>query len=236
MWSASLHRSKRPAGPKPYTSAVPRPLPHRSTALPVLALVHFLACVLLAGPLQAQDEDFRVSLELIVFLQLDPEDSTEDLVQSSPDLPPPEIFPAPLELPDSGPATPPPPAGLLALTRAQFGLDGIWVSMRRSAGYRPLAHFAWAMPAQWTGEPIPLRLSTLAAGPLPFSGLASLEEERFVHLALDLRMPAVEEGGGDYRIRERRRLLLGEVHYFDHPRFGAIARLFRYRPRPEAGD
>ena len=236
MWSAFLHRSKRPAGPKPYTSAVPRPLPHRPTALPVLALVHFLACVLLAGPLQAQDEDFRVSLELIVFLQLDPEDSTEDLVQTSPDLPPAEVYPAPLELPDSGPVTPRPPAGLLALTRAQFGLDGIWVSMRRSAGYRPLAHFAWAMPAQWTGEPIPLRLSTLATGPLPFSGLASLEEERFVHLALDLRMPAVEEGGGDYRIRERRRLLLGEVHYFDHPRFGAIARLFRYRPRPEADD
>jgi len=213
-----------------------RPLPHRSPALPILALVHFTACILLAGPVRAQDDEFRIALEMIVFLQLAPEESTEDLMHASPDLPPAEVWPAPLELPDSDPATPGPPAGLLALTRAQFALDGIWLSMRRSAGYRPLAHFAWAMPAQWTGEPIPLRLSTLAAGLLPFSGLASLEEERFVHLALDLRMPAVEESGGEYRIRERRRLLLGEVHYFDHPRFGVIARLFRYRPRPEEDD
>lgn len=192
-----------------------------------------MACGLLfAGPLQAQGDDFRVALEMIVFLQLDPEESTEELVQSSPDLPPPRVYPAPLELPDSGPATPAPPPGILALTRAQFALNGIWVSMRRSAGYRPLAHFAWAMPAEWTGDAMPLRLSTLAAAPLPFSGLVSLEEERFVHLTLDLRMTADEAGAGEYRIRERRRLLLGEVHYFDHPRFGVIARLFRYRPRP----
>lgn len=224
---------KKPANRKPYTSVVSRLAPRKFPALRTLVSVHVMAWALLfAGSLHAQDDDFRVALEMIVFLQLDPEESTEDLMQTSPDLPPPEVYPAPLELPDSGPATPEPPAGILALTRAQFALDGIWASMRRSAGYRPLAHFAWAMPAEWTGEPIPLRLSTLAAARLPFSGLASLEEERFVHLALDLRMPAVEEGGGEYRIRERRRLLLGEVHYFDHPRFGVIARLFRYRPRP----
>lgn len=231
-----MRRSKSRADPKPYTSVVSRLPLHRIPALPVLALVHCMACVLLAGPVQAQDAEFRVALEMIVFLQLAPEDSTEDLMRTSPDLPPPEVYPSPLELPDSGPATPEPPAGILALTRAQFALDGIWASMRRSAGYRPLAHFAWAMPEEWTGEPMPLRLSTLAAAPLPFSGLASLQEERFAHLALDLRMPAAEEGGGEYRILERRRLLLGEVHYFDHPRFGVIARLFHYRPRPKADD
>ncbi len=201
------------------------------------ALVCLMAFVLLAsGPLQAQDDDFRIALEMIVFMQLDPENSTEDLVKILPVLPPSAVYPAPVELPDSGPATPDPPAGILALTRGQFALEGIWLSMRRSAEYRPLAHFAWAMPAQWTGQAIPLRLDTLAASPLPFSGLASLEEERFVHLTLDLRMPAVDGGDGEYRIQERRRLLLGEIHYFDHPRFGAIARLFRYRPRPQAAE
>ena len=198
-------------------------------ALPAAALA-----LVLASPAIAQDGSFRLALEMIVFLQLDPEDSTEELAETAPVLPAPEVYPLPVELPYSGPGTPAPPSGVLALTRAQFGLDGIWTSMRRSAGYRPLAHFAWAMPAEWSGEPIPLRLSTLAAVPLPFSGLASLEEERFVHLAVDLRMPASEGDGGEYQIRERRRLLLGEVHYFDHPRFGVIARLFRYRPRPQA--
>ena len=209
----------------------------RLPGLPTLALLQAMAIgQLVAGSLHAQEDDFRIALEMIVFLHLEPEDSTEDILETPPVLPPPEIYPAPVELPDSGPATPQPPAGILALTRAQFALDGIWASMRRSAGYRPLTHFAWAMPAGWSGQAVPVRLSTLAASPLSFSGLASLEEERFVHLTLDLRMPAVEEGNGAYRIRERRRLLLGEVHYFDHPRFGAVARLFRYRPRPEADD
>lgn len=198
-------------------------------AVPAVALA-----LVLASPAIAQDGSFRLAVEMIVFLQLDPEDSTEELAETAPVLPAPEVYPLPVELPYSGPGTPEPPSGVLALTRAQFGLDGIWTSMRRSAGYRPLAHFAWAMPAEWSGEPIPLRLSTLAAVPLPFSGLASLEEERFVHLAVDLRMPASEGDDGEYQIRERRRLLLGEVHYFDHPRFGVIARLFRYRPRPQA--
>lgn len=233
MWSAFLRRWDKRANPKPYTRVVLRRLP----GLSILVLVQGMAFgLLVAEPLQAQEGDFRIALEMIVFLQLDPEDSTEDTLKTPPILPPPDIYPAPVELPDSGSATPEPPAGILALTRAQFALDGIWASMRRSAGYRPLAHFAWAMPAGWSGKRMPLRLSTLAASPLPFSGLASLEEERFVHLTLDLRMQPVEESAGEYRIRERRRLLVGEVHYFDHPRFGVIARLFRYRPRPQADN
>ncbi len=173
---------------------------------------------------------------MIVFLQLDPEASTEDLRANPPALPTPQNYPEPLELPDAGLATPKPPSGVLALSRAQYALDGIWDSMRRSAGYRPLAHFAWAMPEDWNGEAVPVRLSTLSAVGLTFSGQASLEEERFVHLTLDLRMSTEDGAEETLQLSERRRLLLGEIHYFDHPRFGAIVRLFRYRPRPEEED
>ena len=187
-----------------------------------------------AHPALAQENDFRVALEMVVFAQLDPEASTEDILVTPPDLPPARTYPAPIRLPDAGPVSPQTPPGVVALTRAQYALGGIWVAMRRSAEYRPLAHFAWAMPAEWKGEAIPLRLSTLAAIALPFSGLVSLEEDRFVQLTLDVRMPADQAGKGEYRLTERRRLRLGEVHYFDHPRFGVIVRLFRYRPRPDA--
>ena len=189
-----------------------------------------------AHPALAQENDFRVALEMVVFAQLDPEASTEDILVTPPDLPPARTYPAPIRLPDAGPVTPQMPPGVVALTRAQYALDGIWAAMRRSAEYRPLAHFAWAMPAEWKGEAIPLRLATLAAITLPFSGLVSLEEDRFVQLTLDVRMPADEEGKGEYHLTERRRLLLGEIHYFDHPRFGVIVRLFRYRPRPQAKE
>jgi len=96
-----------------------------------------------------------------------------------------------------------------------------------------LGHFAWAMPAGWGGQPVSLRLSTLSAAELPLTGLASLQEDRFAHLTLDLRLPGETESGEAFRLNERRRLLMGEIHYFDHPRFGAIARLFRYRASPE---
>ena len=188
---------------------------------------------LAARPALAQEDGFRVALEMIVFLQLEPEVSTEDLGMQPPDLPPPHTYPAPLLLPDTETVTPPPPAGVIALTRAQFAMEGIWTAMRRSAEYRPLAHFAWAMPIDWSGEPISLRLSMLSAVALPFSGLASLHEDRFVHLTLDLRLPEGTDSGEVFRLNERRRLLPGEIHYFDHPRFGAVARLFRYRDRPD---
>ena len=187
-------------------------------------------------PALAQEAGFRLALEMIVFLQLDPEPTTEDLLEDPPALPPAETWPDPLELPDSGAATPQPPPGMLALTREQYAMEGIWNSLRRSAEYRPLAHLAWAMPANWTGEPASLRLATLAATGLPFSGRVTLEEERVVQVTLDIRMPIEGEAQGAYRIAERRRLLLGETHYFDHPRFGAIVRMFRYRPRPGTKD
>jgi hypothetical protein len=44
-----------------------------------------------------------------------------------------------------------------------------------------------------------------------------------------------------YRLSERRRIRSGELHYFDHPRFGVIARVTPYQapdepaaPGPEA--
>ena len=192
------------------------------------------ACATLVGrPALAQEDGFRVALEMIVFLQLQPEASTEDLGVEAPRLPPPLTWPAPLALPDSGTATPPAPAGVLALTRAQYAMQEIRAVMRRSAEYRPLAHFAWAMPAGWDGEPVALRLSTLSAIALPFTGLASLREDRFVHLTLDLRLPEGQDSDDVFRLSESRRLLLGELHYFDHPRFGAVARLFRYREKAQ---
>ncbi|WP_446830554.1 CsiV family protein [Candidatus Foliamicus sp.] len=202
-----------------------------------LLLCAGLACATLAGPpALAQEDEFRVALEVLVFLHLDPEASTEELGVQPPALPAPQTYPAPLALPDSGAVTPPAPTGLLALTRAQYAMEGIWSTMRRSAEYRPLAHFAWAMPAGWDGQPIPLRLSTLSAVTLPFSGVASLRENRFVHLTLDLRLPDDENEGTVFQLAESRRLLLEEIHYFDHPRFGAVARLFRYRESPQTDD
>lgn len=237
MWNGfSPHWNNQAPPRRPYTSVVSRCALNK----PGPGFLLLLAAAAWAAALSAlaQEDSFRVAVEMIVFLQLEPDASTEDLAAQAPGLEPALIYPAPLMLPGPGATTPPAPAGVLALTPAQFNMEDIWTVMRRSAEYRPLAHFAWAMPAGWDGQPVHLRLSTLSAAALPFSGLASLQEDRFVHLALDLRLPDAASSGDEFRINERRRLLLGETHYFDHPRFGAVARLFRYRdrPKPETQD
>jgi hypothetical protein len=72
-----------------------------------------------------------------------------------------------------------------------------------------------------------------------FSGTLKVASGRYLHVALDLlyRHPTLRAGGVNaeghaveatrtalqgYRLNETRRIKLGEVHYFDHPAFGAL--------------
>lgn len=78
-------------------------------------------------------------------------------------------------------------------------------------------------------------------------GIVRLSRGRFLHLALDLRYRrGAEKSEGSllsmfdrdvereslYRLAQSRRIRSGEMHYFDHPRFGAIVLLTPY-PAPE---
>jgi hypothetical protein len=92
-----------------------------------------------------------------------------------------------------------------------------------TGGYRLLWHQAWVQRPQ-RGAGIDLAaLATLGQGTaLPeLSGEIGLNSRRFLHLGLDLEL-APADGAPD-ELRQRRRIRLGEEHYFDHPRIGAIA-------------
>lgn len=71
-------------------------------------------------------------------------------------------------------------------------------------------------------------------------GTVQLYQRRFLHLALDLRWTQMDDGsaarsGGllpetalrSFRLTETRRMRRGQLHYFDHPRFGVLARVVR---------
>ena len=56
-------------------------------------------------------------------------------------------------------------------------------------------------------------------------GSITLLRERYLHLAVDLTL---RSSGSLYRLDEARRIRSGELHYFDNPRFGVIARVTPY--------
>ena len=106
-------------------------------------------------------------------------------------------------------------------------------------GYHVLFHRAWRQPAYDRARAVGYPVHTPAAGRHgSVSGTVTLLKERYLHLDVDLRMttgaavtaPYADGPGGApvYRLSERRRIRSGELHYFDHPRFGMIARVTPY--------
>jgi hypothetical protein len=81
----------------------------------------------------------------------------------------------------------------------------------------------------------------------PVDGLVSLQRNRFLHVNLDLLLaePAAETAETGlfsifsrresrpqvYRLQAQRRIRVNEVHYFDHPVFGAIVQVRPYEKR-----
>ncbi len=125
------------------------------------------------------------------------------------------------------------------LADADMTLGDVVRRLRASGTYQPLLHVAWQQPGFDRETARPLDLERIGRLPSRLSGDARLYRSRFLHLALDLRLEGdrtealtAEGYGGDslaaleptvYRLRESRKMRSGELHYFDHPRLGALA-------------
>jgi hypothetical protein len=117
-----------------------------------------------------------------------------------------------------------------------FALSDIADRLRRRAGYRLLLHQAWIQPGFDRASAAPVDLDLLARGAVVGERAALADEEtqlsasatfyrsRYLHLALNAELA----DRPDSRIRERRRMRIGELHYFDAPRLGAIATVSRF--------
>jgi len=137
-----------------------------------------------------------------------------------------------------------------------YRLDAHYEALRRSAQYRPLAHFAWrqAVLDRDRARALQLPASSAQAGGAYIDGSVRVAVERYLHLELDLqlhdaRTAVFRPDAGleaqslpDIRLKERRRMRSRELHYFDNPRFGALALITPYTPpaadagSPEAND
>ena len=133
---------------------------------------------------------------------------------------------------------------LKELPAGQYALDNIASALQRSGDYEVLLHTAWRQPGndRTTAIPYPMPHKTDGAGNM-LGGSIRLVRERFLHLDVDIVASAPQAlhfmdvpeatrypDAPVYRLNEARRVRSGELHYFDHPYLGLIARVVPYTP------
>ena len=128
--------------------------------------------------------------------------------------------------------------------------------------YDTVMHFGWTQPTLSPEYTKPVSLHTFGAPPAGLDGSFELYLSRYLHLVVDLAFAAPDtesqagavplmpsygdsrssyEIGGEfgapapvfYRIQEDRIFKNGDIRYFDHPKFGVIAKVTREEEEPE---
>jgi len=167
---------------------------------------------------------------------------------------------APIEEPDAYPAGP----EFVLLSEDELTLTDIAGMLERLDVYRPLMHFGWTQVTPPEEDTQPIELQDLAPPPEDLDGSFTLYLSRYLHLVVDLSLEqrsgpaepyAIDDpvaafqdsrGGGydeapaapvRYRIKEDRIFKSGDLRYFDHPKFGVLAKITRVEePEDEAPE
>lgn len=125
-------------------------------------------------------------------------------------------------------------ATLENLPDGQFTLNDVAGALQRSGAYQVLAHRLWRQGAYDRHDAVPYLLHAAQdGGPYELDGSITLIRERYLHLAVDL---SLDSPGARYRLDETRRIRSGELHYFDSPRLGVIARVTPYGSEDSASE
>ncbi len=121
-----------------------------------------------------------------------------------------------------------------------YQMKGITRALENSRDYEVLYHRAWRQLAYDRRNSVayPVETEIESGKRNSVQGGVRLIRERFLHLDVNLFLMATRgqtSAMADSRIplfelNEKRRIRSGELHYFDHPRFGMIARITPYRP------
>ena len=91
----------------------------------------------------------------------------------------------------------------------------LW-ALKQKLNFPIITHISWQQPITRSNRP---RLAQLPANS-SLSGTLSFKQSNYLELDADLQLE-------NYQIKESRRIRLGEVHYLDHPAFGALIKITR---------
>lgn len=112
--------------------------------------------------------------------------------------------------------------GFTALSPGSFKMGGVYRVLRSSQNYQPLLHRAWMQQGLPGARARPVRVSSDNG---QIEGTVKLRQARFLDVDVDLIYAIGTEKYA--RLQESRRMKLKELHYFDHPLFGAIIQVTR---------
>jgi len=156
------------------------------------------------------------------------------------------------------------PFELVLLPEEEFTLVDVARKFELLDAYKTMMHFGWTQPTFPEEDTPAIELRLLAEPPEGLAGTLTLYLSRYLHLVVDLALDAPDEfevevvdddsffSFGDarerygdvhafepmpvrFRIQENRILKNGELRYFDHPKFGVLAKVMRVE-EPEEED
>ena len=141
------------------------------------------------------------------------------------------------------------------LTEDEYQLGDALRKFELLDAYETIMHVGWTQPTYPEEETPPIELQLLGRAPDGLNGTLTLYLSRYLHLVVDLALDAPVEVvdlsdddsffsyadarrrySGDfddspqpvrYRIQENRIVRNGELRYFDHPKFGVLAKIAR---------
>lgn len=101
-------------------------------------------------------------------------------------------------------------------------LQKAYYSLSANIAYKPVLYKSWiqSVGAGRISAAVPIKKDNL------LNGFVRLQRGHYVHLLIDLEYApdrVYTETPVIYRINEKRKVKLNEIHYFDHPKFGVIA-------------
>ena len=107
-----------------------------------------------------------------------------------------------------------------------MGLLESYAKLARNNNYNPLKHVAWIQGVKENRLSIAVQLGR---GDPTIKGFFRIQRGHLLHMIADLEYsPYSDMGSVIYRLKEKRRFKLNEIHYLDHPKFGMLARVSPY--------
>jgi hypothetical protein len=200
---------------------------NRSTFAPACRALLLCGLALLVGSAGAQQTLQSYDVELVIFRNLAPVTSNEQLSLAAPAATPASGAVLTDEEANGASASAAIPEQrsldtFPALSSGKYKLNAIEEALRRKGTYQVLAHIGWTQPGFPRTDAHYLAVDPLVNASAGLGGRISLTRGRFLHLALDVTYQSAEEQQ-KFSLRQTRRMRSNERHYIDHPKFGVVA-------------
>jgi len=194
---------------------------------------YILACLLLTsfpGSAAWAALPAAYDVELVIFINQYPDDDGEQWHRTGT---------------GSGMAEPPgflPEDYFTELSADSYTIQNINHALERSSRYSVLFHRAWRQLAYDKAHAIAYPVHSPAGDGRGYvEGVIKLVRERFLHMDVDVHLipagkdaevlgPDLPDSQPAFELREKRRIKSNVLYYFDHPRFGMIAKVTPYIP------